>query len=118
MVRMGKDAIGSALFSIMKGVVGRRFHSYKGPAFILRRGRSLGHSIVSLQYQEGAQEFGILVEEDVDGGFSMDVNEMAASSIGYQNLSGAERIRIAKNIRDALVSQGFACQEVADNRLI
>ncbi len=115
---MGKDAIWSALSSIMKGGVGRRFHSYKGPDFILRRGRSPGHSIVALRYQEGAQEFDILAEEGVDGGFSMDVNEMAASSIGYQNLSAAERIRIARNIRDALVSQGFVCQVVADNRLI
>lgn len=89
-----------------------------GPDFILRRGRSPGHSIVALRYQEGAQEFDILAEEGVDGGFSMDVNEMAASSIGYQNLSAAERIRIARNIRDALVSQGFVCQVVADNRLI
>ncbi|WP_158821313.1 hypothetical protein [Granulicella sp. S156] len=115
---MGKDTIWSALSSIMKGVVGRRFRLYKGPNFILRRGRSLSHSIVSLRYQEGAQELDILAEEGVDGGFSMDVNEMAASSIGYQNLSAAERFRIARNIRDALVSQGFACQVIADNRLI
>ncbi|AEU35062.1 hypothetical protein [Granulicella mallensis] len=115
---MGKEAIWSVLFSVMKGIATRSFRFYKGPDFILRRRGSLGHRIAVLRYQEGAQEFDIVAEEGVDGGFSMDVNEMAASSIGYQNLSEADKIRIAKNIRNALVSQGFECQVIADNRLI
>lgn len=116
---MGREAIWKVLASIAKSAVtARRFRSYQDSRFTLRRGRSLDHNTAILRYEEGAEQFDIVAEEGVDGGFSMDINEMGAKSLGYSSLSLPEKIRIAGNIRDALASQKFPCQVILDNRVL
>lgn len=116
---MGREAIWKVLASIVKSTVTtKHFHSYQDSRFTLRRGRSLDHNTATLRYEEGAEQFDIVAEEGVDGGFSMDIDEMGAKSISYSNLPLPEKIRIATNIRNALVSQKFPCQVILDNRVL
>ena len=114
---MPRGAIWKALFSIAKGTVAdKRFNSYRGSTFVLSRRTSLDHNTATLRYQEGASHFDITAEEDVDGGFSMNIDEMGAQSPGYTSLPVSEKVRIAENIRDALATQSIPCQVIANHR--
>lgn len=114
---MSQSAFQKAVLSILKDAfTARRFRSYKNTDFSLIRGTTLAHNTATLTYIEGAKHFDIITEEDVDGGFLMDMAEMAAQSPGYSILSHPEQTRIAKNIRTALISKGFPCLIIDNHR--
>ena len=98
-------------FSTLLDVLGQRhFKRFHGNGFVLLRGKGYNHNESSLLYKEDGHEYEILTEVGVHGERYFSIESMGSLSFVLAIQPVKEKIRIARNIRDALLSQGFDCQ--------
>ena len=103
--------------STLLEVSGQRvFKRYRGEGFVVLRGRGYNRNESSLLYREDGHEYEILTEVGVHGEHYFSIEEMGSLSFVLSIQSTEEKIRIARNIRDGLMSQGFECQVLYDHR--
>lgn len=102
--------------SILEGFGQPVFKRFDGDGFALLRGKGYNHNESSLVYREDGHEYEILTEVGVHGERYFSVENMGSLSfvLGIQPIE--EKIRIARTIRDVLISQGFDCQVLYEDR--
>jgi hypothetical protein len=114
----------STLFSGLRSVVSsllwalptRTFKHYAGSGFVLVPGPRFNHNESSLLYREDGHEYQIPTEQGVHGERYFSIEGMGSLSFVLSIQPVEEKIRIARNIRDGLISQGFDCQVLYGHR--
>ena len=101
--------------AFLRALRSRTFERYKGVGFVLERGKTFNHVMSSLVYKEDGHEYHIPTEEGANGERYVFVEDMGALSPVLGVLPLQEKLRIARNIRDALLSQNFDCQVIYDH---
>jgi hypothetical protein len=105
-----RELLKSAKNTIMRRPTGN-FSRVEGEGFTVRRG-----SRDALLYQEPGHEF--LVSALEGGGYSIIIEHMGDADVTLNNLPVAQKLRIAKNIRRALLDHGVDAEIQYEHRVV
>jgi hypothetical protein len=97
--------------SLFRRQAKRGFSRINGPNFTLWQGMR-----GSLVYQETGGEY--VVNASEGGGYSIIVEQMGDVDIKLTSLPVGEKIRIARDIRDALLREGIDAEVIYENHLM
>jgi len=104
------DLIIETRLALKRFLSGRRFSNIKGPNFAIRRGAP-----GSLMYEESGESF-LVNTADGEGSYIVQIENMGAVDLKLDVLPVAEKLRIARNIRDALLRKGVNAEVLYEHR--